>query len=136
MKTIYIAFLILFINQGVYSQENTHTNSQQDSISNPQKEYDTPAEYPKGGQTFNSAFFSRFKTPELDPEVKKILIVAQFTVDTDGSLTDIKITKDPGYYTGKETVRVLESMPKWIPAKLNGKAVKSQLTLPITIHLN
>ena len=33
----------------------------------------------------------------------------------------------------KEAVRVVKSMPSWIPAKQNGKAVKSRYTLPVYI---
>ena len=35
----------------------------------------------------------------------------------------------------KEAVRVVKSMPSWIPAKQNGKAVKSRYTLPVYIHV-
>ncbi|MDM1532446.1 energy transducer TonB [Myroides marinus] len=93
------------------------------------------AEYPGGMGAFNKQFISRFRTPDIDSGVKRIQVIVQFIVEKDGSLTDIKVARDPGYGAGKEAVRVLNSMPKWKPAIQNNKAVRSQFTLPITIQV-
>ncbi|EHQ43219.1 energy transducer TonB [Myroides odoratus] len=94
-----------------------------------------PAEYPGGMQAFNKQFIQRFRTPDIDSGVKSIRVIVMFIVEKDGSLTDIKVVRDPGYGAGKEAVRVLSNMPKWKPAVQNGKTVRSQFTLPITIQV-
>ncbi len=58
-----------------------------------------------------------------------------FVVEKDGTLTDIKVLRDPGYGIGKVAEKVLRSMPKWKPAVQNGRSVRSQFTLPITIQV-
>lgn len=91
---------------------------------------------PPGGMAgFNKTFISRFRTPDIDSSVKKIQVIVKFIVEKDGSLTDITVLRDPGYGAGKEAVRVLQNMPKWKPAVQNGKNVRSQFTLPITIQV-
>jgi protein TonB len=58
-----------------------------------------------------------------------------FVVEKDGSVTDIKIIRDLGYGTGKEAKRVLENSPKWKPGIQNGRPVRVQYNLPISIVL-
>lgn len=84
---------------------------------------------------FNQNFASRFRAPDLGTSANTIKVVLSFVVEKDGSLTDIKVLRDPGHGAGKEAIRVLKSMPKWKAAKYNNKAVRSQFTLPITIQV-
>lgn len=63
-------------------------------------------------------------------------VFLQFVVDTDGSLTDIKVLKGIGMGCDEEAVKVLESYPeKWKPGMQRGKAVKTRLSLPIVFKL-
>ncbi|MES2544146.1 MAG: energy transducer TonB [Bacteroidota bacterium] len=61
-------------------------------------------------------------------------IFASFIVERDGTLTNIKILRDLGFGTGKEAIRVFKKMPKWIPGKINGKAVRVNYFIPISIN--
>lgn len=63
------------------------------------------------------------------------LVYVTFVVERDGSLTDIKILRDIGSGCGEEAVRIVKSMPKWIPAKQRGKAVRMQFNLPVKFTL-
>jgi protein TonB len=62
-------------------------------------------------------------------------VVATFVVERDGSITDGKIVKSVDPSLDKEAVRVLKSMPKWIPGKQNGQAVRVKYTVPVTFRL-
>ncbi len=93
------------------------------------------AEPPGGMAAFQKQFITRFRTPDLDSSVKRLQVIVMFIVEKDGSFTDIKVLRDPGYGAGKEAVRVLQNMPKWKPAVQNGRNVRSQFTLPITIQV-
>lgn len=57
--------------------------------------------------------------------------VIQFVIEKDGSISNGTIVKDPGSGTGAESLRVVNSMPKWIPGKQKGKKVRVKYTLPI-----
>jgi protein TonB len=62
-------------------------------------------------------------------------VIATFVVERDGSITDVKIVKSVDPSLDKEAIRVLKSMPKWIPGKQNGSAVRVKYTVPVTFRL-
>lgn len=58
-------------------------------------------------------------------------VYVTFTVETDGSITNIKVLRDIGGGCGQEAVRVVSMMPKWKPGTQRGKPVRVQFNLPI-----
>jgi len=62
-------------------------------------------------------------------------VVATFVVERDGSVTDVKIARSIDPSLDKEAIRVLKQMPKWIPGKQNGSAVRVKYTVPVTFKL-
>jgi periplasmic protein TonB len=60
-------------------------------------------------------------------------MIVHFIVESDGSLSDVKVIRDLGYGTDKEAERVLLKSPKWNPGKQNGKPVRVLYTLPLLI---
>ncbi len=63
------------------------------------------------------------------------LISPGIVINKDGSVSDVVIMRDIGGGCGKEAVRVVKSMPKWIPGEANGHAVKVRYTLPVRFKL-
>ncbi|UUC47122.1 energy transducer TonB [Flavobacterium cerinum] len=93
-------------------------------------------QYPGGIDAFLSTIGKRFKTPELE-DVKTLKVLVYFIVEKDGSLSNIRVTRDPGYGLGKEAIRVLSTMTtKWSPGYRNGNAVRTAYNLPITVNVN
>ena len=62
-------------------------------------------------------------------------VICTFVVERDGSITDVKVARSVDPSLDKEAVRVVSSMPKWIPGKQNGSAVRVKYTLPVTFKL-
>ena len=62
-------------------------------------------------------------------------VVCTFVVEKDGSITDVRVVKSVDPSLDKEAVRVVKSMPKWIPGKQNGSAVRVKYTVPVTFRL-
>ena len=62
-------------------------------------------------------------------------VITIFTVERDGSITDIKIIKSIDPLLDKEAIRVINNMPKWIPGKQKGFAVRVRYTLPVSFRL-
>jgi protein TonB len=89
-------------------------------------------EYPGGIQKFYDFVSKNYQAPE-EPGLNGKVMVS-FTVEKDGSLTDIRVLKDIGYGTGKEAERVLRKSTRWAPAEQNGKKVRCTYQLPITIQ--
>ena len=62
-------------------------------------------------------------------------IILQFTIDTDGSLTDIVVLRKLDPELEAEAVRVVSMSPKWKPGYLNGHPVPVHCTFPIDFTL-
>lgn len=60
----------------------------------------------------------------------------QFTIEKDGSITNVKVLRSPDDALAQEAVRMVSAMPKWNPAKQGEKAVRSFLRLPIMFRLS
>lgn len=62
-------------------------------------------------------------------------VVITFVVEKDGAITDARIARDIGAQCGQEALRVVDEMPKWIPGKQRGRAVRVQFNLPVKFKL-
>ena len=63
-------------------------------------------------------------------------VICQFTVKTDGSIDNIIILKSDHESLNEEAIRIIKSMPKWIPGKnKNGEVEDCKYTLPIIFKL-
>ena len=62
-------------------------------------------------------------------------VIVTFVVERDGSITDVKVVKSVVPSLDKEASRVVAGMPKWIPGKQNGSAVRVKYTVPVTFRL-
>jgi Ca-activated chloride channel family protein len=58
-------------------------------------------------------------------------VIVQFTINKDGSVSDIKVIKSLGFGCDEEVIRLIKAMPAWIPGKQRGKVVKTTMTLPV-----
>jgi protein TonB len=62
-------------------------------------------------------------------------VYVTFVVEVDGSITDVKVLRGIGSGCDDEAVRVVKSMPKWVPGKQRGVPVRVQFNLPINFKL-
>lgn len=62
--------------------------------------------------------------------------LVSMTVETDGSLSDLKVVKDLGCGAAKEVIRVLKLSPKWEPGYQNGNKVRVKYTIPISFNIS
>ncbi len=62
-------------------------------------------------------------------------VVVSFVVERDGSVTDVQVVKSVDPSLDREAVRVVNSMPKWIPGKQNGQAVRVKFNVPVSFKL-
>lgn len=62
-------------------------------------------------------------------------VVIGFVVEKDGSITDVTVIKSQDPSLDREATRVVKSMPRWIPGKQNGSAVRVKYQVPVTFRL-
>ncbi|MEW5676222.1 energy transducer TonB [Flavobacterium enshiense] len=97
---------------------------------------DKQPQYPGGIAEFLKNVGKKFNSPAVEDEVKSLKVMVYFVIEKDGSLSNIKVTRDPGYNLGKEALRVLNAMKtKWEPGYKNGEPVRTAYNLPITVNV-
>lgn len=89
-----------------------------------------------GGREAMLAFIQKHKKypqggPDADKEGK---VYVAFIVKSDGRIEDIKVKRSLSPSHDAAAIRVIKMMPKWVPAKQNGKAVNCWYTLPIDFY--
>lgn len=62
-------------------------------------------------------------------------VVVSFVVERDGSITDVKVVRGVDPSLDKEASRVVRAMPRWIPGKQNGSAVRVKYNVPVAFRL-
>jgi periplasmic protein TonB len=93
-------------------------------------------EFPGGINKFYTYVGNNFEKPEIE-STNTYRIFVSFVIEKDGSMTDIRVIKDPGYGLGKEAIRVLKSLKtKWTPGIIGSKPVRTSYNLPITVQMN
>lgn len=91
-------------------------------------------EFPGGIEKFHLYVSKRFNYSKEMKEVNlKGKVFAGFVVEKNGTITDVKILRDRGYDSGNELLRILKGMPNWKPAVQNGKIVRCNYLIPITL---
>ncbi len=126
MKNTYFILFILLASVGFGQTESTENN-----------DLDNSASFPTGKEGLYQFIAENFVVPEV--AIQKGLsgkLVLKFVVTTTGDIVNVKVVrKIPGYKAcTKEAIRVLEMMPDWIPAKMNGEPVNQWFTLPFKIQ--
>lgn len=91
----------------------------------------------RGGKAALARYiYSSIKYPEAAVKQKKQgRVWCSFNVNEDGSVTDVILEKGVDIFLDEETVRVLRSMPNWIPGEENGKKRRVKVYLPVVFRL-
>jgi ribosomal protein S8E len=89
-------------------------------------------EYIGGILNFQQDIQKQFQFSKKAKHINGIL-AASFLVEKDGNLDSINISKDIGFGTKEELIRVLSKTKKWLPAEVNGKKRNCKFQLSITI---
>lgn len=63
-------------------------------------------------------------------------VIVQFIVNEDGSISEAEVIKPVNPLLDSEALRLVYTMPNWIPGKQMGKPVRVRFTLPISFRLS
>ena len=146
-----ILLLVLLCSLGVAAQteDEIRSNDQPlslqstnegDSITEEEyvgKVYDVveePPSFPGGQTSLMSWLAENIHCPSTCKSISG-RVVLSFIVETDGTLSNIQIVRNLDTEFDEECIRVVKAMPKWIPGKQNGQAVRVKYNLPLTICL-
>jgi len=133
----------LFLVLGIFSCAKEDTTLRQNTLTGKTSSSDnvfvTVEQMPEfiGGKTAMLRYiYTNIKYPQIArDEGIEGLVKISFVVDKSGKPTDFEIKEDIGGGCGEEALRVVKSMPDWIPGKQKGKAVNVQYNLPVQYKL-
>jgi TonB family protein len=63
-------------------------------------------------------------------------VIVKFTVEKDGTITDVEVARGVHPALDEEAVRVVSMMPKWKPGTQMGDTVRTKFTLPVFFKIN
>jgi TonB family protein len=99
---------------------------------------DTYPEFAGGIDSLKAFIKENLKYPQYEKENKiEGTVFVSFIVDSTGGIQKAKILKSVSNSKNfdSETLRVINSMPKWTPGKQNGKIVNVSFNMPIRFHI-
>jgi len=107
-----------------------------DTVSAPYAVVEQMPEFPGGDLALRKYLANSVKYPVVAPEngIQGKVFVS-FVVDRDGGISNVKVARGIDESLDKEAMRVVKSMPKWIPGKQNGQPVRVSFTVPINFVL-
>ena len=93
-----------------------------------------------GFKCFNKKLSGYLEDEYRYPEAARSLgiegkIYVNFVVESDGSISAVKVVKGLDSLLDAEAVRSVQALPKMIPATFDGKPVRIQYTIPINANL-
>ena len=62
-------------------------------------------------------------------------VFVEFSIETDGSVSNVKVIRGVDPVLDTEALRVIRASPKWTPAKIRDKPVRSKYVFPVVFRL-
>lgn len=131
LRSVTLIFLVYFSIAGY---------GQNDSISNSSEKmflgcvFEEQPSFPGGIKSLKKFINKNLKYPKRSGCVEGTAFVS-FIVNEDGALSDFAIMKSVCEECDQNAIDVLKKMPKWIPGKQNGKALKVRCVYPVKFTL-
>ena len=109
---------------------------EEDTITPPYNVVEQMPEFPGGESALQRFLMANVKYPSIAAENGvQGKVYVNFVVDRVGAISNVKVVRGVDPAVDKEAVRVVKSMPKWIPGRQNGEAVRVSFTVPINFVL-
>lgn len=90
--------------------------------------------FPGGDERFMKYIYFNISYPKSCMDsAYSLAIYMEFVIEKDGSISNIQSIRKKNVCPGLEEVckRELSEMPRWIPGRINGKAVRVRCSIPI-----
>lgn len=140
-KILFTIILSWFISELVFSQSRLTPKQnyavQVRKIIEEQSVVEQVPEYPRGFEALYDYIQSNLKYPKKARKMgKEGKVLVSFIIDkVDGHVRDATIILGADDLLNQEALRLIKSMPKWIPGKQDGRNVDVQLSIPVSFRL-
>ncbi|MEQ8909803.1 MAG: M56 family metallopeptidase [Vicingaceae bacterium] len=128
---------LLFLGLFSFSQFIQAESLAKLNIENQEQEDKKHPEYPGGNEALMKFMVDNIKYPEsAKKEGISGTVFVKVIVANDGNIADLVVLKKIDERLANEAIRVFKMMPKWKPAKQDGKAVKGEVTIPVKFAMS
>ena len=136
-KKLALEYLEKSFEAGNRSMNHISFDSDMDLIRDTPEFKAEDAEFPGGLDALLEFIYKNFKMPEdVEKNIsskEEVQTIVSFNVEKDGSISNIKIDESYSPTVDAEVIRVMNMMPKWVPAKYKGKNTTSRYKLPFNL---
>ena len=92
--------------------------------------------FPGGPSALSQYLGSNLKYPAVAEENGvQGRVLCKFVIEKDGSISNVRTIKSVDPSLDKEAIRLISSMPKWIPGKHKGQNIRVEYVYPVTFRL-
>lgn len=95
-------------------------------------ECDPAPSFPGGDSAMHTFINANLRYPaDLETTGISGKVWVRFTINADGSISDITVARGLHKLLDQEAIRVISMMPKWNPGMINGKVVRCSYVVPV-----
>ena len=92
--------------------------------------------FPGGDSALSKYLLENVKYPVSALKAQKQgRVMVSFTVEKDGAISNVKVSRSVTPALDAAAVRAIKSMPKWSPGKQGGEFVRVKYNVPVTFRL-
>lgn len=118
------------------NQTSETANESSEKVEEALSKVEQMPQFPDGMDAMVTFLTQNLEYPEsAKKEGKEGKVFVQFVVEKDGSISNAEVIKGFDEECNAEALRVVEAMPKWNPGTMEGKTVRTKMTLPIAFAL-
>ncbi len=124
-----IVFLIFHLS---IAAQNKNTHAPKTAPASNKNQKNSEPQFPGGFDSLKAFIRRHLKYPQvaIDNDVKGMVVV-KAVVWEDGHLGNFEVIQSVSKELDAEAIRIMQAMPKWIPAVENGKKVAKVMKLPM-----
>ncbi len=128
MRVYFLIIMLALFGASAWAQKSKGAKEKKDVVVMPQ--------YPGGHEAMIEYLFVETKYPADAYEKQETgEVLVGFTIEADGHISMAQVLRGVSPSLDAEAVRVVRSMPKWIPGTRNGRPVRAELSIPINFKL-
>ena len=99
-------------------------------------DYDTDPLFPGGVEALYKFIHDNLQYPQEAKERELTgKVYVTFTIKEDGTVDNVMVLRDIGGGCGQEAVRIIKSLPKWVPGKYKNKPIAINFNVAVSFVL-
>ncbi|WP_316839167.1 energy transducer TonB [Pedobacter gandavensis] len=130
MKRFFLCLILVFFIQGISWAGNQNIDEERIYT---ETEVDLKPSFPGGNSAMKAFIQKKLKWPNEYGNSGNVIVSVVITKK--GRIMNSRVKRTLCTFCDLEAMRVLKKMPRWLPGKLNGKRVNTEVQIPIRFEI-